>query len=86
MPEKMGKVKMKKWFSTYAKFATIVISIKAGRAKHRNGGNMRYFFEAKVEKQDKGYEIHLPFNVWEVCKQRDVIQGDLVLDNKIIDC
>ena len=47
---------------------------------------MRYFFEAKVEKQDKGYEIHLPFNVWEVCKQRDVIQGDLVLDNKIIDC
>ena len=47
---------------------------------------MRYFFEAKVEKQDKGYEILLPFNVWEVCKQRDVIQGDLVLDNKIIDC
>lgn len=47
---------------------------------------MRYFFEAKVEKQEKGYEIHLPFNVWEVCKQRDVIQGDLVLDNKIIDC
>lgn len=47
---------------------------------------MRYFFEAKVEKQEKGYEINLPFNVWEVCKQRDVIQGDLVLDNKIIDC
>lgn len=47
---------------------------------------MRYFFESKVEKQDKGYSIQIPFNVWEVCKQREVIQGDLVLDNKIIDC
>ena len=47
---------------------------------------MRYFFESKVEKHDKGYIIDLPFNVWEVCKQRDIIQGDLVLDNKIIDC
>lgn len=47
---------------------------------------MRYFFESKVEKQDKGYTIEIPFNVWEVCKQREMIQGDLVLDNKIIDC
>ncbi len=47
---------------------------------------MRYFFESKVEKQDKGYSISVPFNVWEVCKQREVIKGDLVLDNKIIDC
>lgn len=47
---------------------------------------MRYFFEAKVEKKDEGYTIQIPFNVWEVCKQRDVIKGDLVLDNKIIDC
>lgn len=38
---------------------------------------MRYFFESKVEKREKGYIIDLPFNVWEVCKQRDVIQGDL---------
>lgn len=55
-------------------------------AGHRNGGDMRYFFESKVEKQDKGYTIEIPFNVWEVCKQREIIQGDLVLDNKIIDC
>ena len=47
---------------------------------------MRYFFESKIEKKEKGYMIQIPFNVWEVCKQRDVIQGDLVLDNKIIDC
>ena len=55
-------------------------------ARHRKGDNMRYFFESKVEKQDKGYSIDIPFNVWEVCKQRDVIKGDLVLDNRIIDC
>ena len=47
---------------------------------------MRYFFESKVEKQEKGYTIQIPFNVWEVCKQRDIIQGDVVLDNKIIEC
>lgn len=47
---------------------------------------MRYFFESKVEKKDKGYMIQIPFNVWEVCKQRDVIKGEVVLDNKIIDC
>ena len=47
---------------------------------------MRYFFESKVEKKDKGYMIQIPFNVWEVCKQRDVIQGEVVLDNAIINC
>ncbi len=47
---------------------------------------MRYFFESTVEKQDQGYTIQIPFNVWEVCKQREVIIGDVVLDNKIIDC
>lgn len=47
---------------------------------------MRYFFESKVEKKDSGYTIQIPFNIWEVCKQRDVIKADVVLDNKIIDC
>lgn len=47
---------------------------------------MRYLFEATVNKSDKGYIIQIPFNVWEVCKQRDVIQADLVLDNSIIEC
>lgn len=47
---------------------------------------MRYFFESKVEKKEKGYMIQLPFNVWEVCKLRDVIQANIVLDNKIIAC
>lgn len=30
--------------------------------------------------------IQIPFNVWEVCKQRDVIKADVVLDNDVIDC
>ncbi len=47
---------------------------------------MRYFFESKVEKKEKGYMIQIPFNVWEVCKQRDVIKADVVLDNEIIEC
>ncbi len=47
---------------------------------------MRYFFNGKIERQDDFYSIRIPFNVWEVCKQRDIIQADLVLDNKIIDC
>ena len=47
---------------------------------------MRYFFESKIEKKENGYMIQIPFNVWEVCKQREVIQGDLVLDNQIIEC
>ena len=47
---------------------------------------MRYFFESAVEKKEKGYMIQIPFNVWEVCRHRDVIQGDVVLDNRHIDC
>jgi len=47
---------------------------------------MRYYFESQVEKVEDGYKIAVPFNVWEVCKQRDVILGDIVLDNAHIDC
>lgn len=47
---------------------------------------MRYFFNAKIEKKEKGYMIPVPFNVWEVCRQRDIIQAEMVLDNKIIQC
>lgn len=49
-------------------------------------GNMRYFFESKVEKKEKGYMIQIPFNVWEVCKKRDVIEAEVILDNKVIAC
>ncbi len=47
---------------------------------------MRYFFSGKIEKQGDIYSIRIPFNVWEVCKQRDIIQADLVIDNKIVEC
>ena len=47
---------------------------------------MRYFFDGKIDKQDDVYCIRIPFNVWEVCKLRDIIKAELVLDNRIIDC
>ena len=47
---------------------------------------MRYFFDGKIEKQDDVYCIRIQFNVWEVCKLRDIIKAELVLDNRIIDC
>ncbi len=47
---------------------------------------MRYFFNGKIVKENDLYTIRIPFNVWEVSKMRDIIQADIVLDNKIIDC
>ncbi len=47
---------------------------------------MRYFFESVLEKRESGYLIQIPFNVWEVCKLRDVIQGEVLIDNEIIAC
>ncbi len=47
---------------------------------------MRYFFNGKIEVRENGGFIHIPFHVWEVCKQREVIQADIVLDNKIVKC
>lgn len=47
---------------------------------------MRYFFNGKIEKTSDIYLIRIPFNVWEVCKQRDVIRAEIILDNRIIEC
>ena len=47
---------------------------------------MRYFFESKIEKKEKGFMIPIPFNIWEVCKQRDNIKAEVVVDNSIIPC
>lgn len=47
---------------------------------------MRYFFNGKIEKQDDIFCIRIPFNVWEVCKQRDSINAEIMLDNKLIYC
>lgn len=47
---------------------------------------MKYFFMGKIEKKENYYCIRIPFNVWEVCKQREIIQADLVLNNKSLDC
>ena len=47
---------------------------------------MRYFFYSKIEVKEDGGYIHIPFNIWEVCKQREIIKADVVLDNKIVSC
>ena len=47
---------------------------------------MRYFFTGKIDKKENGFVIQLPFNVWEVCKLRDEIKADMVLDNEVIAC
>ena len=47
---------------------------------------MRYFFESKINRQGDEGRIPIPFNIWEVCKQREEIDADIVLDNRIINC
>ncbi len=47
---------------------------------------MRYFFDSRIEVKENGGFIHIPFNIWEVCRQREVIGASVVLDNQIIDC
>lgn len=53
---------------------------------NQEGYFMRYFFNGKIEKENDLYTIRIPFNVWEVCKKRDEIEAELILDNKIIEC
>ncbi len=47
---------------------------------------MRYLFEAEVQKKEGGYGITVPFNMWEVVKQRDAFQAEVVIGNEIIPC
>lgn len=48
---------------------------------------MRYYFKGKIEKTDDLYCMKIPFNIWEVCKQReDKIPAELIFDNKLIEC
>lgn len=47
---------------------------------------MKYFFKGQIEKDGDLYVVRLPFNVWEVCKMREHIKAELMLDNRYIDC
>ena len=47
---------------------------------------MRYFFEGRIQVDEEGGLIQIPFNVWEVCKYREVIKADIIFDNKQINC
>lgn len=47
---------------------------------------MKYSFESKIEKRDTGYMIPIPFNIWEVSRLRDVIQADVKIDGRSLEC
>ncbi|MCR4617391.1 MAG: hypothetical protein K5669_04285 [Lachnospiraceae bacterium] len=47
---------------------------------------MRYLFEAELQKKNNGFAVNVPFNVWEVVKQRDAFQAELVIENEIVEC
>ncbi len=47
---------------------------------------MRYLFEAELQSKDNGFAVNVPFNVWEVVKQRDAFKADLVIENEIVPC
>ena len=47
---------------------------------------MRYLFNGKVEKTHDIFQVKIPFNVWEVCKKRDVIGANIVFGDVLIAC
>ena len=47
---------------------------------------VKYLFESRIEKKDTGYMIPLPFNIWEVSRLRDVIQADVKIDGRSLEC
>lgn len=47
---------------------------------------MRYLFEAELNKKNSGFAVNVPFNVWEVVKQRDAFNAELVIENEIVPC
>jgi hypothetical protein len=47
---------------------------------------MRYLFEAELNKKNGGFAVNVPFNVWEVVKQRDAFNAELVIENEIVPC
>jgi len=47
---------------------------------------MKYFFTSKIEKENDEVKINIPFNIWEVCKHRDEISAELIIDNQFIKC
>ena len=47
---------------------------------------MKYFFNGVVEEENGQSFIRLPFNIWEVCRQRDHIKAELLFDNRMLEC
>jgi len=47
---------------------------------------MRYLFESELTRKDNGFALDVPFNVWEVVKQRDAFKAEIVIGNEIVPC
>lgn len=47
---------------------------------------MKYLFEAELDKTEEGYSFEVPFNVWEVVQQREVIPAEVTIEGKLTDC
>lgn len=48
--------------------------------------SVKYSFESSIEKRNTGYMIPIPFNIWEVSRLRDVIQADVKIDGRSLEC
>ncbi|MCL2050399.1 MAG: DUF1905 domain-containing protein [Lachnospiraceae bacterium] len=47
---------------------------------------MRFIFHQKINKIDNAYQLNIPFNVWEVCRKRDIITAEITIEGRIIEC
>ena len=47
---------------------------------------MKYLFQSEIKQEDGGFRIPIPFNIWEVCRQRDVIQAEVTIDGRQMKC
>lgn len=47
---------------------------------------MKYSFEGKIAKDDNGYFVNIPFNVWEICEKEGNVPAKVRLDKATFVC
>ena len=47
---------------------------------------MKYTFKGKLEKDESGYVINIPFNVWEICEKEGDLPAKVKLDGAVFVC
>lgn len=47
---------------------------------------MKYSFVGKIESDENGYFVNIPFNVWEICEKEGNVPAKVKLDNAIFVC